>query len=288
MILLQIPLLCLLYGDGWGNPLIPHVTAPGTWRLGVLESVVIRTPQQSEGFPVKVSLLSYPDKKTTFSSALLPLTPDNHFQGVVKLSITAEDSPGEFLYLMVESKVFREEARIPVSREARTPMDEPDKSNLRRSRRQSVRSVLTETQIQRMTAVYQPHPRLLKCCRDGSDHYSQHENCDSKHIEELKPNCYRVYGECCKYTEKQMVKRTRVSGLEQNPVLIYPEERNPVLIHPEERIAISVTHTGPGGVSTRTFISRMDQDLSVQVSSKMSETEVKVSFRAPPPTYGDQ
>ncbi|KAM3911259.1 complement C5-like [Leptodactylus fuscus] len=125
MILLQIPLLCLLYGDGWGDPLIPHVTAPGTWRLGVLESVVIRTPQQSEGFPVKVSLLSYPDKKTMFSSALLPLTPDNLFQGVVKLSITAEDSPGEFVYLMVESKVFREEARIPVSREAWTLMDEP-------------------------------------------------------------------------------------------------------------------------------------------------------------------
>ncbi|KAM3911260.1 uncharacterized protein RB166_019959 [Leptodactylus fuscus] len=214
MILLQIPLLCLLYGDGWGDPLIPHVTAPGTWRLGVLESVVIRTPQQSEGFPVKVSLLSYPDKKTTFSSALLPLTPDNLFQGVVKLSITAEDSPGEFVYLMVESKVFREEARIPVSREAWTPMDEPDKSDLRRRRRQSDQSVLTEIQIQNMTEIYQPYPKLLNCCWKGHSHYLQHQNCELERNKGLKMQtklyCYQSSVECCKYTEQHMYKRERV------------------------------------------------------------------------------
>ncbi|CAJ0958255.1 unnamed protein product [Ranitomeya imitator] len=125
MMLLTIPLLFLLCGEGQGRSLIPHVTAPEKWRLGVLEKVLVQTSQQSESFPVTVSLVSYPDKKTTFSSALLALTPENRFRGALKLSVEAEDSPGEFVYLLVESEVFREDRRIPVTSAARTTMDEP-------------------------------------------------------------------------------------------------------------------------------------------------------------------
>lgn len=298
MILLQTALLFLLSGEGRGDSLIPLVTAPGTWRLGALESVFIRALHQSESFLVTVSLVSYPDKKTTFSSALLPLTPENRFRGAVTLSVPAEDSPGEFVYLVAESEVFREEMRIPVTSAA--PRNDPGNTALQRRRHQSVRSVqsvqsvLTEPQIQEMTSGYR-NSKIQQCCRDGSDHYSEHENCTSERSEALKrsrPPCYRAYEECCKYTERHMVKELPMSYLMGEDFQI-PEEEIPTLvsrIRPEEEIRITVTQHSGRGTVIHTFTMKINpsQDVSVQVSSPMFNTNINMSFRAPPPADGGQ
>lgn len=286
MILLQTALLFLLSGEGRGHSLIPLVTAPGTWRLGALESVFIRALQQSESFLVTVSLVSFPDKKTTFSSALLPLTPENRFRGAVTLSVPAEDSPGEFVYLVAESEVFREEMRIPVTSAA--PRNDPGNTALQRRRRQSVQSVLTEQQIQEMASGYR-NPKIQQCCRDGSDHYSEHENCTSERSEALKrsrPPCYKAYEECCKYTERHMVKFLPMSYLQREPFKI---PKIPTLVHricPEEEIRITVTQHSGRGTVIHTFTTKINpsQDVSVQVSSPMFNTNITMS----PPADGGQ
>ncbi|XP_073415002.1 uncharacterized protein [Dendrobates tinctorius] len=286
MILLPVALLFLLCREGRGRRLIPHVTSPETWRLGVLEKVLVRTSQQSESFPVTVSLVSYPDKKTTFSSALLALTPDNRFRGAVMLSVKAEDSPGEFVYLVVESKVFREDRRIPVTDADRATMDEPDISALRRRRRQSL---LTAPQLQSMTNRYQ-NPKIQQCCRDGSAQYSQHENCKSQHSKELKrrkPHCYRAYEECCNYTEKHMVKSVPLSSLIETPTIIMESF---LIRRFEEPITITVMQSSAGSDGTRTFTVKVDptQDISILLSSTVFHTKVDVSFRNLPPADSDQ
>ncbi|XP_077140997.1 uncharacterized protein LOC143805466 isoform X2 [Ranitomeya variabilis] len=286
MILLTIPLLFLLCGEGQGRSLIPHVTAPEKWRLGFPEKVLVRTSQQLESFPVTVSLVSYPDKKTTFSSTLLALTPDNRFRGALKLSVEAEDSPGEFVYLVVESEVFREDRRIPVTSAARTTMDEHDISALRRKRQQSL---LTAPQLRGMTNRYQ-NPKIQQCCLDGSTQYSQHENCKSQHSEELKrrkPHCYRAYEECCIYTEEHMVKSVPLSSLIETPTII----RESFLIRRfEEPITITVTQSSAGSEETTTFTVKVDptQNVSIQLSSTVFHTKVDVLFRNLPPADGDQ
>ncbi|KAG8546209.1 hypothetical protein GDO81_019510 [Engystomops pustulosus] len=99
--------------------------------------------------------MSYPDKKKTFSRALMSLTPENRFRGAVNLSIPAEDSPGQFVYLVVESEGFREERRIAVTTMSRSQKKESDKFTFWRRRLRSVQSVLTAQQIQDMSELQQ-------------------------------------------------------------------------------------------------------------------------------------
>ncbi|XP_066436402.1 uncharacterized protein [Eleutherodactylus coqui] len=306
MILLQTVLLLLLYGEGWGRRLVPHVTAPETWRLGVPESVFIRVSQQLESFPVKVSVVSYPDKTTTFSSALLRLTPENRFRGSVTLSIGVEDSPGEFVDLVVESEAFRKEMRIPVTGGARSPRNQPDKTAIRRRRR---RSVLTEQRTAELTSKFK-NPTLRQCCHDGIDHYSQHYTCENKSNEELKrskPKCYKAYEICCNFTENdyrhkpiimleppeespKMIKHLEVpapifGSLDSKPELI-PAIRT----QKEEVIVITVTQTTGRGRVTSTFTVKIDptEDVSIQLIGKMFGTNIDLSSMTPPPADGDQ
>ncbi|CAN2390237.1 hypothetical protein PRIEUP_LOCUS273, partial [Pristimantis euphronides] len=202
MILLQITLLLLLYGEGRGRRLGPHVTAPGTWRLGVPESVFIRAPQQLESFPVMVSVVSYPDKNRTFSSALLQLTPEKGFRGAVPLSVTLEDSPGRFVYLVVESEGLREETRIPVSSDARTPSNQP--GNVCSVKRRWRRSLLSAEEIQELIKQYEKRERLQQCCLKGANYYTEQYNCNNGlHVlvKDTKEKCKQVAEGCCKYTQ---------------------------------------------------------------------------------------
>ncbi|KAG9469381.1 hypothetical protein GDO78_020641 [Eleutherodactylus coqui] len=289
MILLQTALLLLLYGKAWGRRLVPHVTAPETWRLGVPESVFIRASQQLESFPVKVSVVSYPDKTMTFSSALLRLTPENRFRGSVTLSITAEDSPGEFVDLVVESEAFRKEMRIPVTGATQSPRNQPDKTAIRRRRR---RSVLTEEQTAELTSKFKDS-KIQRCCRDGIDHYSQHYTCENESNEELKrrkPKCYKVYEFCCNFTENEHGYKP-VTGVLSNDVTNIKYELIPAIsTHKEEAIVITVTQTTGRGRVTSTFTVKVDptEDVSVQLSGKMFETNIAVSPMTPPPAEGDQ
>ncbi|XP_073415015.1 uncharacterized protein [Dendrobates tinctorius] len=295
MILLPVALLFLLCREGRGRRLIPHVTAPETWQLGVTEKVLVRTSQQLESFPVTVSLVSYPDKKTTFSSALLALTPDNRFRGAVMLSVKAEDSPGEFVYLVVESKVFREDRRIPVTDAARATMDEPDISTPRRRRRQSL---LTATQIQHLTEKFQ-NPNILRCCLNGANYYMKHENCESEQNDALKrskPHCKRAYEECCNYSEGQMVKVLPIGaspGIAPFPAphVISEYVHVPATSrHVDDTILITVTQSSARRAVTNTFTVKIDptQDVSVQLRSTMFNTNINVSFQTLPPADGDQ
>ncbi|XP_073493966.1 uncharacterized protein [Phyllobates terribilis] len=295
MILLPIALLLLLCGEGRGRKLFPHVTAPETWRLGVPEKVLVRTSQQLESFPVTVSLVSYPDKKTTFSSALLALTPDNRFRGAVKLSMTAEDSPGEFVYLLVESEMFREDRRIPVTSAARTTMDEPDISTPRRKRRQSL---LTETQIQHLTEKYR-NPNIQQCCLNGANYYMKHENCESEQNEALKrskPKCHQAYEECCNYSEGQMVKvlpmgaYPRISPFPATLVTSHHVQVPVISRYVDDTILITVKQSIAGRAVTNTFTVKINptQDFSVQLSSAMFNTNIDVSFQTLPTTDSDQ
>ncbi|XP_075690652.1 uncharacterized protein LOC142658931 [Rhinoderma darwinii] len=266
----------------------PHVTGPETWRPGVPEWVFIRAFQQPESFPVKVSLRSYPDKKTTFSSALLPLTPENRYQGAVQLSIKLEDFPGDFVYLLAESEVFTEETRIPVTSAPQDPMKDPDKADLKRRRRRRRRSVLTDPQIQEMISRYR-NPNIQKCCRDGYDHYLRQSECKnggSEDLKQSKPRCHLAYEECCNYTEAHMYKATVMAY--SVPQVIQPI-RGDTGGRQEEVIVITVTQTGSASRVVSTFTVKIDptHDLSVQVSSNMFDTKIHVSVRTPRSVDGD-
>ncbi|XP_066436072.1 uncharacterized protein [Eleutherodactylus coqui] len=293
----------------------PHVTAPETWRLGVLESVFIRASQQLESFPVKVSVVSYPDKTTTFSSALLRLTPENRFRGSVMLSIAAEDSPGEFVDLVVESEAFRKEMRIPVTGATQSPRNQP---GLKRRRR---RSLLSSHDTKIMKNRY-PHPRLQQCCLNGSNHYSAGMDCQNgllKLFKEAKEGCRRAAEECCNYTKDHMFKDMPMAiqsperpkeGLEQaadtGRDLEQPADTRRGLEQPadtgrgleratdtgrglEEQITITVIQTTDRGRVTSTFTVKIDptEDVSVEVSSKSFSSKVDIAVRNAPPADED-
>ncbi|KAM4020523.1 uncharacterized protein ACNLHF_000915 [Anomaloglossus baeobatrachus] len=298
MLLLPVSLLLLLCGEGRGRRLIPHVTAPETWRLAVLERVLVRTSQQSESFPVTVSIMSYPDKRTMFSSVLLALTPDNRFRGAVELAVMAEDSPGEFVYLVVESEVFREDQRIPVTGAAHTTMEDPDISAPWR-RRQRRQSLLTAPQMQHLTQRFR-NPNILRCCLNGTEYYTQHDNCNSEHSEALKrtkPRCQQAYEECCNYAEWHMRKDLPIASFWPGisalptPYIVSEEVHVPVISGlVDDTIRITVTQSGIGRTITSTFTVRIDptQDISVQLSSADFQSNINVSHGTLTPADGNQ
>ncbi|XP_056408735.1 uncharacterized protein LOC130315427 [Hyla sarda] len=252
----------------------PLLTAPATWRVGVPESVSVHTVQQSEGFPITVSLVSFPDKKTTFSSALLSLTPKNGFRGAVELVMALENSPAEFVYLVAESEVFREEWRIAVSGGARTKREKPD------CKRRRGRSLLNRHEVQTMISRYQ-RPSIQRCCLNGSDYYTMRMNCNKTALQEAlrvdTARCRQVAEQCCVYTEDHMYK---ILPMAQMGTLETSLEQTR-----EEPITISVTQISAGRTFTATFTVKTDptQDVSIHVSSRTMAVSVGVWFgRAPP------
>ncbi|KAM4696053.1 complement C5 [Rhinophrynus dorsalis] len=96
------------------------VTGPRTWRVGALETVVVQAFGQKENFPVKLSIVSYPDKKTSYASQSLQLTSANNYQGIVKLMIDPKDLPrkgdsDQYVYLEARSNAFTKEEKVPVT-----------------------------------------------------------------------------------------------------------------------------------------------------------------------------
>ncbi|KAM3911435.1 complement C5-like [Leptodactylus fuscus] len=94
---------------------------PRMWRVGAEEAVLVQGFGQRENFPVRISLLSYPDKKTKFSFQHLELTKENNYQGLVSLKIEPKDFPrqeggaAQYIYLEAQSKSFTKVEQIPVT-----------------------------------------------------------------------------------------------------------------------------------------------------------------------------
>lgn len=63
------------------------VTAPKLLRVGASEKVVIQAFGYEQGFPVTISVKSYPDKKIAYASGQVDLTPANKFQGSVDVTV---------------------------------------------------------------------------------------------------------------------------------------------------------------------------------------------------------
>ncbi|XP_069842709.1 uncharacterized protein [Dendropsophus ebraccatus] len=274
MILLQTTLLLLLYQRGRGYRGIPHVTALDRSRHGVLESP--HTIQQSERFPVKISLVSFPDKKTTFSSALLPLTPENHFQGAVNLTMVLEDSAAEFVYLLLESKVFSKEMKMRASGGARPPRSWRD------HKRRRERSLLSRHEVNTMMSTYK-RPHVQQCCLNGSDHYGRQMECNlGEVLRRAGERCRKAAERCCLYTEEHMYKNLPMAVQQQPQTAIIEPE-------PSQDGSITITVTQVTSSGSRTFTVRTDptQDISIHMSSKMADTKVHMWFGRPIPAAED-
>ncbi|XP_018420153.1 PREDICTED: complement C5 [Nanorana parkeri] len=120
MILLQFAFLIALCGRSQSQEQTYLVTGPRLWRIGAQETVVIQAFGQKENFPIKISLLSFPDKRTTYAVQSLDLTPANNFQGAASLRIlpnklARKDGEMQYIYLQAQSKSFTKEEKVPVT-----------------------------------------------------------------------------------------------------------------------------------------------------------------------------
>ncbi|MEE6505087.1 hypothetical protein FKM82_005435 [Ascaphus truei] len=96
------------------------VTGPRIWRVGASEVVVVQAFGQQGDFPIRISLNSYPDKKTKYASQHLVLTPANKHQGKVNLMIQPKDIPREgssqqYVFLEAQTATFTKEEKVPIT-----------------------------------------------------------------------------------------------------------------------------------------------------------------------------
>ncbi|XP_044162298.1 complement C5 [Bufo gargarizans] len=120
MILVHTALLFMLYGGGCSQEQTFLVMGPRVWRVGAQEPVLVQSFGHTENLPVRISVLSYPDKKRKFSTQHLELTPANNFQGLATLQLQVKDFPrkdgtAQYVYLEAQSKSFTKEERVPVT-----------------------------------------------------------------------------------------------------------------------------------------------------------------------------
>ncbi|XP_068105339.1 complement C5-like [Hyperolius riggenbachi] len=107
MILLQIAFLATMCGWTHSQTGTYLVTAPRKWRIGAQETVLIQMFDWTVDLSVKISLLSYPDKRTTYASESVTLTSGNKHQAKVSLQIVPKDLPqkagGEKQYVVLQA-----------------------------------------------------------------------------------------------------------------------------------------------------------------------------------------
>ncbi|XP_068105162.1 uncharacterized protein [Hyperolius riggenbachi] len=148
---------------------------PRSWMVGVPETVTVEAVGHGESFPVQVSLLSYPDKKMTYDSQQLQLSPSNRHRGSTSLLINAEDFPSgdedeQFVYLVAESDGLIKEEKLPVTDQRRSlPTPETKQGVKKRSRR-------SHTFFEEMLLQFQK-PKMKTCCTNGYKHYEQKWEC---------------------------------------------------------------------------------------------------------------
>ncbi|XP_050017740.1 complement C5-like, partial [Alexandromys fortis] len=95
------------------------ISAPKVFHVGASENVVIQARGYTEAFDVTISIRSYPDRKVTYSSGCVNLSPENKFQNSTLLTIQDKQlSEGQssfsYVYLEVVSKHFSKSEKRPI------------------------------------------------------------------------------------------------------------------------------------------------------------------------------
>ncbi|XP_041530954.1 complement C5-like isoform X2 [Microtus oregoni] len=113
--------LCFLIflGKTWGHEQSYVISAPKVFRVGTSGNVVIKAHGYTEPFDVTISIRSYPDRKVTYSSGCVNLSPENKFQNSTLLTIQDKQlSQGQssfsYVYLEVVSKHFSKSDKWPI------------------------------------------------------------------------------------------------------------------------------------------------------------------------------
>ncbi|XP_038191822.1 complement C5-like [Arvicola amphibius] len=114
--------LCFLIflGKTWGQEETYVISAPKVFQVGASENVVIQAHGYKEAFDATISIRSYPDKKVTYSSGYVNLSPENKFQNSAMLTIQPSQLPGEqspvsHVYLEIVSKHFSKSKKMPLT-----------------------------------------------------------------------------------------------------------------------------------------------------------------------------
>ncbi|XP_005346054.1 complement C5-like isoform X2 [Microtus ochrogaster] len=111
--------LLIFLGKTWGQEQIFIISAPKVFRVGASENVVIKAHGYTEDFDATISIRSYPDRKVTYSSGCVNLSPENKFQNSTLLTIQDKQlSEGQssfsYVYLEVVSKHFSKSEKRPI------------------------------------------------------------------------------------------------------------------------------------------------------------------------------
>ncbi|KAG3287844.1 complement C5 [Ictidomys tridecemlineatus] len=105
---------------GQGQEQIYVISAPNIFHVGASENIVIQAYGYTEAFDATASIKSYPDKKISYSSNYVILSPENKFQNSAILTIQPKQLSGEkgsvsYVYLEVVSKHFSKSKKMPIS-----------------------------------------------------------------------------------------------------------------------------------------------------------------------------
>ncbi|XP_049982739.1 complement C5-like isoform X25 [Alexandromys fortis] len=109
----------IFLGKTWGQEQTFVILAPKVFQAGASENVVIQAHGYTEAFDATISIRSYPDKKVTYSSGCVNLSPENKFQNSTLLTIQDKQlSEGQssfsYVYLEVVSKHFSKSEKRPI------------------------------------------------------------------------------------------------------------------------------------------------------------------------------
>ncbi|KAM5298508.1 complement C5 [Ctenodactylus gundi] len=115
-------ILCFLIflGKNLGQEQTYVISAPKVFRVGASENIVIQVYGYTEAFEATISIKSYPDKKFSYSSGYVNLSPENKFQNSAFLTIQPKQlsggqNPVSYVYLEVVSKHFSKSKKVPIT-----------------------------------------------------------------------------------------------------------------------------------------------------------------------------
>ncbi|XP_048196754.1 complement C5 [Perognathus longimembris pacificus] len=120
MALWEIFCLLIFLERSWGQEQTYVISAPKVLRIGSSENVVIQVYGYTEAFGAAISIKSYPDKKFTYASGSVTLSPENKFQNSAILTIqpkqlSREQISDSHVYLEVISKHFSKSKKMPIT-----------------------------------------------------------------------------------------------------------------------------------------------------------------------------
>nr|XP_004662810.2 complement C5 [Jaculus jaculus] len=117
-------ILCFLIflKRSWGQEQTYVISAPKIFTVGASENIVIQAYGYTEAFDATVSIRSYPDKKFSYSSGYVNLSPENKYQNSATLTIQPKQlferqSSVSYVYLEIISKHFSKSKKMPVTRD---------------------------------------------------------------------------------------------------------------------------------------------------------------------------